>query len=249
MRRLLLFFLLLVPSLTVADKAGFTVKLPDGLYLYQPNAGDEVLAKGDKDTVRPLVIVEKGKFVDPFLRAQEIGFEKFVQKYVTGKTFNVYVGPEQVGVLSNVEFATCSRGEFVPDILGRGRYTGRALPTVPSRYITNHPIYIGIKMVMTPVTVLGDTLQSATATNVKDIATMLEKAREEIARTAHDEYAPSFILGGTLDIDQDGFHEIIVQRIVESSKVPGDTGVKIEINRHSNRRWDPIFHTVSIRCH
>ncbi len=246
MRRLLLFLLVLAPSLVLASKADFAVKLPDGLYLYQPYAGDEVFAKGDKDTIRPLFIVEKGKLVDPFLRAQKMGLEKFMRKYVSGKTFNVYAGPELVGKLSDVEFATCSRGEFVPDLLGKGKYAGKSLPTVPSKYITNHAIHTGLKMVMAPVELrLGPAISPSSKKNASDT---IESAQRMIAKSIGGNLAPNSIAGGTLDLDQDGSHELIVQRVIESNQVLGEAGIRIELYRRYNSAWKSVFHTASIGC-
>lgn len=98
------------------------VRLPDGLYLYQPRIKDEVFS--------PLFIVKEGSLIDPYALAKEIGIERFTAEYVKDKVFSVYMGGELVGRLSSVrlEFAgRCELKDFLLDIEGRGRYEGKGL--------------------------------------------------------------------------------------------------------------------------
>jgi hypothetical protein len=103
------------------------VKIPDGLYLYKPNFGEDSIFS-------PLVLVENRKLVDPYALAQKMGFQAFLKKYVKGKTFNVYVGSELFGKLSHLDLKSistkdkCQGDDFVPDIQGKGQYEGKPLP-------------------------------------------------------------------------------------------------------------------------
>ena len=129
------------------------VKLPEGLYLFQPLPQDKIynLVVGSnegkavpnpaKDDFAPLFIVKDGKLIDPYSLANKIGIEKFNKRYVTGKTFNVYNGTENIGELTDVKLNSldnwCSN-EFLPNIAGKGKYKGNSLP---GRQI-NNSIYI-----------------------------------------------------------------------------------------------------------
>lgn len=109
----------------VANKAEqpLQVKLPDGLYLFQPKLHESRFC--------PLFIIKSGKLIDPYPLAKKIGIPKFMKKYVTGKTFNVYVGTEMIGKLSNLrlDFDGYYRSkEMYPDIQGSGKYDGKPLP-------------------------------------------------------------------------------------------------------------------------
>lgn len=100
----------------------FKVKLPDGLYLYQPKIMEEVFS--------PLFIVEKGALVDPYALAAGIGKEKFIRDYVDGKRFHVYIEGVPTGILTAVKFEFvkgCDSDAFLPDIRGKGKYEGKPL--------------------------------------------------------------------------------------------------------------------------
>ncbi|MBI5493214.1 MAG: hypothetical protein HY893_09810 [Deltaproteobacteria bacterium] len=101
---------------------GFKIKLPDGLYLYQPKIKEEVFS--------PLFIVEKGALVDPYALAVKIGEKKFIKDYVEGKRFHVYIEGVTAGILTEVKFEfvnVCYSDEFLPDIRGKGKYEGKPL--------------------------------------------------------------------------------------------------------------------------
>ena len=114
---------------SAASKAAqpFQVKLPDGLYLFQP--------KLHESRFSPLFIIKGGKLIDPYPLAKNMGIPKFMKKYVTGKTFNVYVGTEMIGKLSDVKlqpFNDCLSEEMFPDIPVSGKYEGKPLPGIYS---------------------------------------------------------------------------------------------------------------------
>lgn len=140
---------------SAASKAeqAFQVKLPEGLYLFQPLPQDKIynLVVGSnegkavsnpvKDDFSPLFIVQNGKLIDPYSLANKIGIDKFNKKYVIGKTFYVYNKTERIGELTGVKLNFldnwCSK-EFLPNIAGKGKYKGNPLP---ERQI-NNSIYI-----------------------------------------------------------------------------------------------------------
>ena len=155
MKLLLLFLLVFVAGNTAgtaaeqkeaaASKAeqAFQVKLPDGLYLFQPLPQDTIyeldtgagkwrsIPNPAKDDFSPLFIVQNDKLIDPYSLANKIGIDKFNKKYVIGKTFNVYNGTEKIGELKDVRLGFennwCSN-EFLSNIAGKGKYKGKPLP-------------------------------------------------------------------------------------------------------------------------
>lgn len=120
----------------------FQVKLPDGLYLFQPLPQEEIyelntgagewrpIPNPAKDDFSPLFIVQNGKLIDPYSLAKEIDIEKFNNKYVIGKIFNTYNGTEKIGELTGIKLNFldnwCSQ-EFIPNIAGKGKYNGKPL--------------------------------------------------------------------------------------------------------------------------
>ena len=102
---------------------GLKVKLPDGLYLYQPKINAEPFS--------PLFIVDNGRLIDPYTLRDKIGMEGFDKEYVKGKEFNVYAGSEQIGVLSDIELLIHNprnEEEYSSDMAGYGKYSGGPLP-------------------------------------------------------------------------------------------------------------------------
>lgn len=132
------------------NKTGdFTVKLPDGLYLYQP--------KIKKEPFSPLFIIDKGKLVDPYALRDRIGIERFDKEYVNGKRFNVYTGDELIGTMSGVILLLSNpenMKEYSSDIIGYGTYSGGPLPgevSDGSLYADDFNTDFGtIKTVLTP---------------------------------------------------------------------------------------------------
>lgn len=112
----------------------FKIKLPDGLYLYQPWTNWQ-------DYFSPLVIVENGRLIEPYALLKKNGKEPFDKKYLNDKRFNVYVGKESIGKLSGVklEARKCDTDEFLPFYSGEGIYEGDPLPAVENTY--NRPLY------------------------------------------------------------------------------------------------------------
>jgi hypothetical protein len=111
------------------------VNLPDGLYLFQPKIMQMYKYRQEikSDVFSPLFIIKQGKLLDPYLVAKKTGIQKFMKEYVTKKSFNVYVGTEMIGKLSDVklrffETDTCPSGRLLFDIEGTGRYEGKPLP-------------------------------------------------------------------------------------------------------------------------
>ncbi|MBI5453003.1 MAG: hypothetical protein HY956_00070 [Deltaproteobacteria bacterium] len=107
-----------------SNKTGeFKVKLPNGLYLYQPKTNAEPFS--------PLFIVDNGKLIDPYALRDSIGMEKFDKEYVKGKGFNVYAGSELIGTLSDLIIMINNPEkveEYSSDIVGYGKYSGGPLP-------------------------------------------------------------------------------------------------------------------------
>ena len=134
-------------------EAAIEVKIPEGLYLYKPNFRED-------SVFSPLVLVENKKLVDPYVLVQMMGIKSFLKKYVTEKTFNVYVGSELFGKLKNMNLTSistknkCQGDNFVPDIQGNGQYEGKPLPygwlkeEKGSGYL--YRIYGSTKIVITP---------------------------------------------------------------------------------------------------
>lgn len=117
------------------DVAGFKVNIPEGLYLYQPWTNDVAFA--------PLFMVRDGKLLNPYelYGAKERGYrgderteeekkalDSFMRENVIGKSFNIYVGAEKYGVLSEVDFRNnnyCDAKIMLSDIRGEGNYKGK----------------------------------------------------------------------------------------------------------------------------
>ncbi len=74
------------------------VSLVDGLYMYLPHIDQHF---------RPLFIIEKGKFIDPYALYRSIGKGDFSRKYSSGKRFEIYTGSRKIGRMRGVviEFA------------------------------------------------------------------------------------------------------------------------------------------------
>lgn len=182
MCRLPLLFLLLVPSLATADKVDFTVRLPDGLYLLQPNYKRNVFSL--------LVIVEHGKLIDPYIRSNEIGAEQFYKTYAQGKTFHVYAGTQEIGVLDQLAFeysSKCWNSDFLSEKLGTGRYVGKPLPGKYIFEFSNSPFgqnvpYDSLRVIAAPVTF--GTSNSATGFQFQmdksDVASVEKIVRREL---------------------------------------------------------------------
>lgn len=123
------------------------VKLPDGLYLFQVYVADDV--------VSPLALIKGGKLIDPYVLAHKMGIPKFLQTYVEGRTFNVYVGPEKIGEATNLSLAPktpCYINEL-PSIEGKSSYTGKPLAKVYSQNTISErgkPVYQPVKAIVTP---------------------------------------------------------------------------------------------------
>lgn len=180
MRRLLLFFLVLAPSLVLAGKADFAVKLPDGLYLYQPDYRRNVFS--------PLVIVEQGKFVDPYHRGNELGTEKFYEKYLRGKVFGVYAGFERVGELKNVTMddgPKCWKSNFVSEKYGSGQYRGKPLPGKYVFEMSNNPfqseIFDTLRAIIVPAATWASKPDVLFEIDKSDTLRAQEIARRELA--------------------------------------------------------------------
>ncbi len=177
MRQLLLFFLLLVPNLVFADTADFRAKLPDGLYLFQPNYKRNVFS--------PLVIVEHGKLIDPYVRGNEIGVEQFRKIYVQGKIFHIYAGFEKIGTLDQLTYEDgpkCWNSNFFSEKQSTGRYVGKPLPGKYVFEFSNSPfgqnvLYDSLRVIAAPA-MLG--VSSTTGRFRMDKSDVLRA--EEIAR-------------------------------------------------------------------
>lgn len=142
----------------------FKVKLPDGLYLFQPFVSGGRFVTRTKDVVSPLVIVEKGKLVDPFVQFYQIGKERFHEVYLNGNIFNVYVWPQRIGEIRNIQLAKATplhscvtQGIFpnISDIQGHGDYRGKPLFVTTSAELTHkvwHMVPVSLKPVITPET-------------------------------------------------------------------------------------------------
>lgn len=163
----------------------FQVKLPDGLYLFQP--------KLHESRFSPLFIVEKGNLIDPYPLAKKMGIPKFMKKYVTGNTFNVYIGTEMIGKLSNLRlnFDGYYRSkEIYPDIQGSGKYDGKPLPgrgVDNSLYIINSYFLdrATVKAIATP--------QSFKTSKKMEKFTITEEDRSKIIESIQKHLVPEII--------------------------------------------------------
>ena len=207
MKKNIMIALLLIISFTIHHAfaedgtnktGGFKVKLPDGLYLYQPKIYEEVFS--------PLFIVEKGTLVDPYTFAARIGKDKFIKDYVEGKRFHVYVEGSPAGILTDVKFEFvkgCDSGVFLPDIRGKGNYEGKPLKEFYSNksfYVSdeNERSYGSLKAIAVPVELARPrTLKSYEVTEVDRIIAidavrkrfvpeMFDRIKERL-KTLHEE--------------------------------------------------------------
>ncbi|MBI5887911.1 MAG: hypothetical protein HZB82_04265 [Deltaproteobacteria bacterium] len=108
--------------------SAFKIRLPDGLYLYQPRTNWQ-------DYFSPLIIVEDGKLINPYALLKKHGKEPFEKKYFQGRQFNVFIGKEPVGKLSNVKLLDrdCDTDEFLLFYSSKGEYEGGRLPVTYER--------------------------------------------------------------------------------------------------------------------
>jgi hypothetical protein len=135
------------------------VKIPDGLYLYKPYFSERW-----SGNFSPLILVKNKKLMDPYLVAEEKGYEAYLSKYVVGKTFDVYVGSERFGSLRELDLgfrysSPCRRDEFIPDMVGNGEYEGKPLPSEwfieKEMWGNRYKIYGSTRILITPQTYRG----------------------------------------------------------------------------------------------
>ncbi len=74
------------------SEAVFRARIPDGLYLYL-----EFGAMRRWITFGPIMLVEKGKLVDPYRLARSKKGRDRIEKLIKGKTFNAFVGSDLIG--------------------------------------------------------------------------------------------------------------------------------------------------------
>lgn len=222
----------------------FQVKLPDGLYLFQP--------KLHESRFSPLFIVEKGKLIDPYPLAKKMGIPKFMKKYVTGKTFNVYVGTEMIGKLNNVElqpFNDCLSEEMFPDIPVSGKYEGRPLTGIygdKSIYPDNKAaisFYKGeVKAIATPQSFKASRKMETFTVTEEDKAEAIEAVRENLiaeALKSMEEWAKRekrqivgekgsrLVFAKAIDLDGNGrkdivgLYELLISHRLESTQYTG----------------------------
>lgn len=92
-------------STKVSKKKGiqpFSVKLPDGLYLYQPyTIIEQGLSFIGKNHVRPLFHIVKGKMFDTSSSHEKMNLSRldYIDKYIANKQFNVFLSGYHVGEL------------------------------------------------------------------------------------------------------------------------------------------------------
>ena len=67
-----------------------------------------------------------------------------------------------------------------------------------------------------------------------------------IERIASMNRSPAYMIGGILDIDQDGVQELILITSVGPEVEDGDDGVRIDILSHGATGWTSIYHTKCI---
>ena len=63
----------------------------------------------------------------------------------------------------------------------------------------------------------------------------------KVEKIACEDRSPAFVLGGVIDIDQDGLQELIVTSRVTSKHKDGGEGRQIDILHHSPDGWKSIF--------
>jgi hypothetical protein len=234
--RIAVFFLtLLGGSPALASTNLQQVTLPDGLYLYQPYFGNEYHRVGGRETIRPLMIVEKGALVDPFLRAREIGFNNFLKRYVEGRTFHVYRAGNKVGTVENIQLRSCAETEkeFLPDIVGKVEKFGR--DTFSQR---------DVKIVASSVLLTDSKNTASDQISIR----ALEQAQKFVVSTQKSNFAPSFLMGGTLDLDADAQPDVIVQRFVESRKEVDKFALSVEVLKHEGTKWTTTYKTSNVSC-
>jgi hypothetical protein len=192
------------------------IKLPDGLYMFQPYQGvrlgkrirqrnEECSAYDpactehltdteeyiDYTTVRPLVVVERGRFTDPFQLANRIGVANFQRKYVMGKSFHAYSDDVLVGSISRIAFKvthTCSGPAFSNLVQGKGDYSLASHSGLPgSREILQleipdqaKPVEIEVPHIVLTPSVLRNTRLRGFAVSAKDAERILSRARADI---------------------------------------------------------------------
>jgi hypothetical protein len=90
---------------------------------------------------------------------------------------------------------------------------------------------------------------------VLNFATGIENILFILRDTGHAEkiiltkgLTPAFVFGGTLDVDQDGILEIVVQTKISPPKDPMDNGREVAIWRHDSSGWTNIYHTLQVGC-
>lgn len=314
------------PAIKKSEPA-IQIKIPDGLYLYKPSFREEWFTRG----FSPLVIVKDKKLIDPYGLVKKIGISAFLTEYVTGKRFNVYVGSEIYGRLSNLDLSVVSmkercvhqEDEFVSDIRGEGIYEGKALPSgwFTEREVSGrrHRIYGATKIVITPEAFQVSKSPGVFRVTEADMRRMEEEVRKNLVPVAIEHInkrlavenrkligesgsrlriteafdldgngkkdlvgvyylsaksntggfhpcdiffvlwdtgrlekissksaVPSYMLGGVIDIDQDGVEELIMATHVESVHGVGGWGRQIDILRHGPSGWTSIFRSERI---
>ncbi len=301
------------------SEPGIQVKIPDGLYLYKP------YFREDRSGIfSPLVLVKNKKLMDPYLLAEEKGYEAHLSKYVVGKTFNVYVGSERFGSIKELDLgfsvgSGCRRGEFIPSMRGNGVYKGKPLPSEwfieKEMWGNRYRIYGSTRILIVPQTYQGPKRQVLLSVTDDDMKRMEEAIRKylvpgeieeinkrlakenrrvigeskskldvieavdldgngekdligiyylsvvhdnpqgywahnilfvlwdtgKVEKIASEGRSPAFLLGGVLDIGQDGIQELIIATRVTSMREDGGEGRQIDILRHGPLGWTSIY--------
>ncbi|MBI5344781.1 MAG: hypothetical protein HZB83_05515 [Deltaproteobacteria bacterium] len=160
--------------------SGFTVNLPDGLYLYQPMINAEPFS--------PLFIADNGKLIDPYALTDKIGMERFDKEYVKGKEFNVYAGSERIGTLSGIILLINNprhEEEYSSDMIGYGRYTGEPLSDGSLYADKDSRINPGtIKAVLTPKAFINSRKREPFKATKEDANRAIDAVRKNLGQDA-----------------------------------------------------------------
>lgn len=101
------------------SKQNFTVKIPDGLYLFQ-----DIIDPPEFSSIVPLMIVQNGNIVDPY-KFNKKQLDNIIKDNISNKSLHTFMGDEHIGQLKSIKYRFADSGEACPPVAEfEGEYKG-----------------------------------------------------------------------------------------------------------------------------
>lgn len=234
------------------DANTFQIKLPDGLYLYQPKVN-----WGSSFT--PLLIINKGRFMDPNLLIKRIGLKQFEKIYLDGRQFNVYVGKEHMGVIHDIrrEYANtrCEEtDEFLSFYIFKGTYEGYPLPVISENSWPINSAKLAAKKAIAAPSVIGLPLEKDKFVVTEDDRTLavatIKKELDQLAiKRIEQFYYKLYQKKEKMVIDDEALESVIALDIDNNGKkdlfgIYTVNGINAEKKRSGGRGFSVILFVI-----